>query len=487
MATRSGLRLAIRWATLPICSASVPICCAALLVCSASVPICSAALPICSAALPICSASVPMAQALADDDPIVVSTEHPRLLLRPARLRLLRRERERTSARWQQFQLFMAGHAAMPETGFAKALYYQVAGDADAGREAIAWALGPATDLRQEALVYDWCQDLLSDAQKRTLATRLLGGMADTAANDGIAAVRSRVMAAVVLFDHVPQTPRRELESVVRGWWTRKMAPELAAGRSVVAREDAYPLYELLHVLRDNTNVDLRESARAFFRGFPTEHLVSYYPAPMEAPENGYYIGASRRTGDPDLRAAALSRAAELAMVAFDSNAADTQLLQGWLMHDRYQLRGAFGVPYEFLWANPYQPGLSYDHAPLVWHNADFGRLFVRSDWEDTAEWFGDFDGVMQVFRNGRVTPVDPERSPAPLLLHAAAVCFGRTTRRFRVTVDEGSAVFIVGLDPRHTYQVEVDDEEMYEADSDAGGILEVEAPPGKEIGLRIK
>ena len=105
--------------------------------------------------LAICCASVLMAQTPGDDDPIVVSTEHPRLLLRPARLRLLRRERERTSLRWQQFQLFMAGHAAMPETGFAKALYYQVAGDAQAGREAIAWALGPATDLRQEALVYD--------------------------------------------------------------------------------------------------------------------------------------------------------------------------------------------------------------------------------------------------------------------------------------------------------------------------------------------
>jgi hypothetical protein len=437
--------------------------------------------------LALCSASLLMAQTPADDDPIVVSTEHPRLLLRPARLRLLRRERDRTSARWQQFQLFLAGHAAMPETGFAKALYYQVAGNAEAGREAIAWALGPAADLRQQALVYDWCQDLLSEAQSRDLAARLQRGMADTASNDAIAAVRARVMAAVVLFDHVPQTPRKELESVVRGWWARKMAPELTAGRTVVPREDAYALYELLHVLRDNTNLDLRESARTFFRGFPTEHLVSYYPAPLEAPENGYYIGAARRTGEPDLRAAALSRAAELAMVAFDTNAADTQLLQGWLMHDRYLLRGAFGIPYEFLWANPYQPGLSYDHAPLVWHNADFGHLFVRSDWEDTADWFGNFDGAMQSFRNGRVTALDPAHPPAPLLLHTAAVCFGRTARRFRVTVDEGSAVFIVGLDPRHTYQVEVDDEEVYEAGADSGGILELEVPPGREIGVRIK
>ena len=437
--------------------------------------------------LAICCASGLLAQAPADDDPIVVSTEHPRLLLRPARLRLLRRERERNSARWEQFQLFMAGHAAMPESGFANALYYQVAGDAGAGREAIAWALGPGNDLRQQALVYDWCQDLLSEVQKRDLGARLQKGIADTAANDAVAAVRARAMAAVALFDHVPQTPRQELERVVRGWWSRKILPELAAGRSVLARDDAYALYELLHVLRDNTNLDLRETARSFFRAFPTEHLVSYYPAPVEAPENRFYVGAARRTGEPDLRVAALSRAAELAMVAFDTNAADTQLIQGWLMHDRYMLRGSFGAPYEFLWANPYQPGLSYDHAPLVWHNSDFGHLFVRSDWDDTAEWFGAFDGVMQVFRNGRVSPVDPAKAQAPFLLHDAAICFGRSARRFQVTVDEGKAVFIVGLDPRRTYQVEVDDEEMYEADSDAGGILELEVPAGREIGVRIK
>ena len=137
-------------------------------------------------------------------------------------------------------------------------------------------------DLRQQALVYDWCQDLLSEPQNRDLAARLQRGIAELASNDAIAAVRARAMAAVALFDHVPQIPRQELENVVRKWWARKVAPDLAAGRNVVAREDAYALYELLHVLRDNTNVDLRESARTFFRGFPTEHLVSYYPAPWK-------------------------------------------------------------------------------------------------------------------------------------------------------------------------------------------------------------
>src|ERR1039457_1302302 len=98
-------------------------------------------------------------QTASDDEPIAVSTEHPRLLLRPSRLRLLRRERERKSLRWQQFELYMAGHAAMPEPGFAKALYYQVAGDSAAGREAIAAVLGPATDLRQEEIGRASCRE----------------------------------------------------------------------------------------------------------------------------------------------------------------------------------------------------------------------------------------------------------------------------------------------------------------------------------------
>ena len=54
----------------------------------------------------------------------------------------------------------LAGGAPMPELGFAGALYYQVAGD-DAGKKAIALALGPSGDLRQLAIVFDWCQGRL--------------------------------------------------------------------------------------------------------------------------------------------------------------------------------------------------------------------------------------------------------------------------------------------------------------------------------------
>jgi len=420
------------------------------------------------------------------DDPVTVSTEHPRLFLRPNRLRLLKRERERTSARWQQFEALVAGGAPMPERGFAQALYYQISGNQAAGKEAIAFALSAGSDLRQQALVFDWCQDLLSEGQSRDLAARLEKAIASAPSDESVSVARSRALAAVALFDHVPKTPQRELERIVHTWWEGKTVPALKSGRSVVPRDDAYALLELLHVLRDNTNSDLRDNFPRFFKDFPIEHLLSYYPLPFQGPDSEYYIGAMHKPADPDLRLATLSRAAELAMVAYDTNAPESQVLQGWLMHDRFILKGTFGVTYEFLWANPYQPGLSYYHVPLVYYNADFGRLFVRSSWEDTAKWFGYFDGVMQVFEEGRVMAVNPQRTTAPIEMHEALICLGQTAKKFRIRLDEEDAIFIVGLVPRRAYQVEIDDEEMFESVADPGGILALDAPRGKDIGIRI-
>jgi len=292
---------------------------------------------------------------------------------------------------------------------------------------------------------------------------------------------------AIVLYDHVAAAPQRTLEETVHQWWESTMLPALKSGKSAVPRDDAYPLWELLHSVRDNTNLDLRESIPGFFKDFPIEHLLSHYPATYDAAENQYRIGISRKAGEPDLQAAALSRAAELAMVALDVNAAESQVLQGWLMHDHFMLRGTFGAPYEFLWANPYQPGLSYYHVPLIYHNADSGKLFVRSSWDEDAEWFGYFDGVIQMFSQGHLTPVGAQLNSPPISLTEAMICFAQRTRKFQLTLDEEEAVFILGLQPRRAYQVEIDDEEVFEAETDRGGILELDVPRGKPVGVRVK
>jgi hypothetical protein len=124
---------------------------------------------------------------------------------------------------------------------------------------------------------------------------------------------------------------------------------------------------------------------------------------------------------------------------------------------------------------------------PLIYHNADFGKLFVRSSWEEDAEWFGYFDGVMQMFSRGHLTALGAQMNAPPISLKEAMICFAQRARRFHVTLDEEDAVFLLGLRPEHTYQVEIDDEEVFEAGTDRGGILELDVPRGKPVGVRIK
>ena len=173
-------------------------------------------------------------------------------------------------------------------------------------------------------------------------------------------------------------------------------------------------------------------------------------------------------------------------MVGFDTNAEESQYLQGWLMHDRFMLRAPLGAPYEFLWANPYLPGLTYEHAPPVFHDERRGTLFVRSGWDETAQWFGYFDGVAQRFSDGRVTAVNFRRAAAPIQFPTAAICFGAGERTFRVRLEAPAPVFVLGLDPDRVYQVEIEDEEMYEAPTDRGGILELRLQGG-ETALRVR
>ena len=66
--------------------------------------------------------------------------------------------------RWQQFETLMAGGAQCRSRASRRRLYYQVTGDPNSAGKRIAWALTPAADLRQLALVFDWCQDLLERA-----------------------------------------------------------------------------------------------------------------------------------------------------------------------------------------------------------------------------------------------------------------------------------------------------------------------------------
>jgi hypothetical protein len=237
------------------------------------------ALALAVAALAGMAPSIAHSQALSREEPMRADAPHPRIFLGARRLRLLRRERERQSMRWNQFHLLIAGKAPMPEPGFAEALYYEVSGSAEAGQQSVAWALGAGADLRQLALVFDWCQDILTAAQSKTLAAKLARGIEQSRRDASVSAIRSRLLAAVAISGHVPDVPEREIEQVVRKWWEGQMVPAINGGREAIARDDAYALMEILHVVRDNFNQDLREAAPRFFTDLPMVQLLSYYPA----------------------------------------------------------------------------------------------------------------------------------------------------------------------------------------------------------------
>ncbi len=418
------------------------------------------------------------------DEDFRIDKDHPRLFLTERRLRLLRRERERQSPRWQQFEALMAGQARMPEPGFALAFFHQVSGDREAGRRAVRWALSPAADPRQAALVFDWCQAAMTEEQSRELAAKLEQGLDRLAGARDLAAVRSRVLAAVALAVERPSVAERHLRAGLN-WWRAQLAPALKEGRAVVPRQDTLALFELLHAVRDNLNIDLREAAPKYFLQLPSALLLSYYPAVYPAAENEYRIPAFRGMGEPDLDRAARARAAEFAMVAYDTNALENQYVQGWLIHDRFVLRGALGVPYEFLWANPYQPGLSYYHSPLVLHDPLAGRLFARSSWDEDARWFGYFEGQMQVFDDGRVRVLNVGSAPRPIQVGETTIILARAPLRFDAALQPSGKFYIVGLKPHASYHVEVDDQEMRGARADAGGILPLALTPGAG-GVRV-
>ena len=414
-----------------------------------------------------------------------IYTDHPRLFLPARRLKLLKRERERTSIRWQQFETLVAGRAPMTEPGFAWALYYQISGRDEFGKQAVQWALGNgATDLRQLALVFDWCQDVLSEPQSRLLADKLRRGMERSKANT-ITEVRSRTLAAIALGGHKPDDTEARLRTTVEKWWRGEMVPAIGQGRRLVEDEDLFALFETMHAIRDNTNVDLRDDSPKYFKELPSYHLHCHYPAAFPAAENEFRVPIYDGDGEPDLRAATLSRAADFAMVAFDSNALENQFLQGWLIHDRFLMKGMLGIVYEFLWANPYQPGLSFYHVPLLHHDPISGSLFVRNSWEEDATWFAYRNGKAQAFQNGARKELNLKGSGS-IEIGTASIRFGKEGEAFVVTQEGNETTFILGLKPKAHYDVEIDNEEMFEAQTDPGGTLQLPFPPSKDVGVRI-
>ena len=128
-----------------------------------------------------------------------------------------------------------------------------------------------------------------------------------------------------------------------------------------------YAICEYLAVVRSTQHVDLRQDDPKFFSGFPVELLLSLKPAQVQHPDWMTHIAA-------------------LALIALDPNLEGSQFLQGWALQDSQMLRDGPGVAYEFLWADPYLPGVGYENLD-PWTYDSNGRLFARTSWKPDSCW----------------------------------------------------------------------------------------------------
>ncbi len=414
---------------------------------------------------------------------------HPRLWLPARRAKLLARETTRDALRWVQFNTFIRGGVKMPEPGFALALYFAATQSKEHGRQAVEWAKSPAsTDLRQLAIVFDWCQPLLAETESKALVSKIEGLLAKSAAAQDLPAVRDRVIAALAIAGHTESAPHtRYIKPAIEVWWKTKIVEPIRAGQNPIELRDHLALVELFHALRDNLEIDLRESANKHFAVLPVYHLLAHYPAPFPGAENEYRVPLMKTHGEPDPREMARSRAAALAMVAYDNNAQEMQFLQGWLIQDRFLLRSTYGIPYEFLWANPYQPGLSFHYLPNVFHDPASGRLIIRSTWEDDAVWYYQSGGIVQMFRDGRVINMKQEQIDKQIEMGNTILLPSNLSTKFEVNSGDSTLhYYVVGLKPSSRYEMEVDDEELRDVKTDPGGVLELNFPKERAAAVLL-
>jgi hypothetical protein len=401
----------------------------------------------------------------------------PRLLLSEDRLRLLRREFERRNDRWRQLETLLQGGAPFPEPVFAHALGHLASSDESLARKAFE-ALRDNTSPHEVALLYDWCGEALSSSQRDTLQQRLRAVLNQPLAKDApVTVARNITMAAIAMSDDAPEESAKALGRVHQTWWPG-VHERIRNGKIPFPHTEALPFVEILYSFQRGLQLDLRESAISFFRDYPIWHLLRHYPPSLAGGENDYRIPAFSGGGEPNVDDAVRSRAAELAMVALDTNAPESQYLQGWLLNPRFRMRSMLGAPYEYFWCNPYQPSLSYFYLPLYQHLPKFGTLLIRSSWEENALWLGEVDGALQLFTEEGIRIMQFAPANRTLQLGPSTVVLEGTQNREDswsiAEAPECERVFWLGLKPSARYELEIDGEELTEADASPDGVLEI-------------
>lgn len=419
-----------------------------------------------------------------------VYTSHPRLWLLERRLNRLRKDVERQSERWRNLQRLVRADVVFPEEPLLRALLFQVSGDEESGRKAIAWAVGEADsggfekpdNLRLGAVVFDWCHELLSEEQKGSLAEALFtaAGALSRENEVGLAGVRSSVMALVATGeDHLGY--ERVLRTFMKDHWEARLLPALRKGEMLESSAELVALAELSHVARRNFEIEIWGQASNLFRALPLRMMLRVSPRPHRTKEGIFRVPVGT-DGAAAVIEGTLNRVAAMIFVAYENTLSDYQFLQGWVRHDAYTLYTPLGAVYEFLWVNPYLPGLSYFSAPLVFHDEFEGRVYARAGWQEEDLWAGYFDGRLLIVADGEEHVIEPADKQAPLIFPGGAMLFGEPPLSFDRVVPEGKAIYVMGLEQGRSYEVRVNRSRARNQRAVKGGILVIDNRPQEGI-----
>lgn len=431
-----------------------------------------------------------------------VYEERPRLFLEGSRLSRLRKDVDRQTLRWQSLAKLVEAGTAFPEQPLVDALRYQVEGAEQPGRDAVEWARGlagdgirSAADLRMAALVYDWCHPLFDastgEAARGAIAEAIEAVLPSGSIDVGL--VRAAILAAIALAGDWSGS-EQALAGLLGTHWNADVRPALESGRLTDDGASLIAVLEASLAVRHNLETDLLRPATEALAALVRTRLLSYYPVDIETSE-----GLARRPsrfGRDDAQAAIqapLYRIAELLLVAYESNLREFQFIQGWVRDDHYLLRSPMAAPYEFLWGNPYLPGLTPQSAPTLAHDALRGRLYGRMDWQRPTAWIGYADERLELLAGDGASASDSLEGLSPMYFPDAVVVPVQPPARFVLAWQppgtappEVAQIYLIGLRAGETYGLKVGGRPARLVQAGAGGILVLRSDPNTPKRDRI-
>lgn len=431
-----------------------------------------------------------------------VYQERPRLFLESARLARLQKDVDRQTLRWRSLRSLVEAGTAFPEQPLVDALLFQVEGTEQPGRNAVEWSrrlagegIRTAADLRQAALVYDWCHDLF-DAETREAVRKAIVEAIDSllpSANLDVGLVRAGILASIALAgDWNGSEPA--LAELLGTHWNDDVRPELESGGLTDDGASLIAILEASLAVRHNLETDLLRPATEALASLVRTRLLSYYPLDIETSE-----GTARRPsrfGTDDGRAgiqAPLYRIAELLLVAYESNLQEFQFIQGWIRDDNYLLRSPMAAPYEFLWVNPYLPGLTPQSAPNLAHDTVRGRLYGRMQWQRPTTWIGYADGRLELLARDSASASDSLEGLSPMYFPEAVVVPVKPPAKVALswqpkgeTPPEMVQIYVIGLRAGETYGLKVGGRPARLVKAGPGGILVLRSDPNSPRRDRI-